>query len=332
MRPDDIGPFHERFRSRRERRDVAASVVMTMSTPSNDPHAVPPLASGESARYFVSSRFPDLDCLTATFTTHAYAPHTHDTYVIGAIGAGVEVWNARGRKHYAGPGDMLFNLPLDVHDGMPHAGGYSYRMTYPSEAFLRDLTTEICGGRATTPFFRDNVVHEPEIAACFEAAHRLLETGGDGLAAEEMLTAAYAGLLQRHAGIAALRLGREPGPVARVMRAIEEDFASDLRLADLARIAGLSTHHLIRAFRREVGLTPHAHLIGVRVRRARDLLRAGESPAAVADAVGFADQAHLTRAFKARIGVPPGAYRRAVQEPGRFPSRPVGGETAVSPT
>ena len=304
---------------------------MTVTAPSNDPHAVPPLAPGESARYFVSPRFPDLDCLTATFTTHTYAPHTHDTYVIGAVGAGVEVWNARGRRHYAGPGDVLFNLPLDVHDGMPQDGGYSYRMTYPDEAFLRALTAEISGGRATTPFFRDNVVHDPEGAALFEAAHRLLESGRDGLAAEERLVSAYAHVLGRHAGIAALTLGREPGPVARVMRAIEDGFAGDLRLADLARIAGLSTHHLIRAFRREVGLTPHAHLIGVRIRRARDLLRAGETPAAVASAVGFADQAHLTRAFKARIGVPPGAYRRAVVEAERFRSRPARADAPVSP-
>ena len=305
---------------------------MTVTAPSNDPHAVPPLAPGESARYFVSPRFPDLDCLTATFTTHTYAPHTHDTYVIGAVAAGVEVWNARGRKHHAGPGDVLFNLPLDVHDGMPQDGGYSYRMTYPDEAFLRALTADISGGRGAAPFFRDNVVHDPESAALFEVAHRLLESGHDGLAAEEMLTAAYARVLGRHAGIAARALGREVGPVARVMGVIEECFAEDLRLEDLARVAGLSTHHLIRAFRREVGLTPHAHLVGVRVRRARDLLRAGETPVAVATAVGFADQAHLTRAFKARIGVPPGAYRRATAETGRFRSRRSGADAAFSPT
>lgn len=285
---------------------------MTAAAHALDHHDLPPLAPGERASYFVSPLYPELDCLTATFTTHTYAPHTHDTYVIGAVGAGVEAWNARGRKHYAGPGDVLFNLPLDVHDGMPHAGGYSYRMTYPSEAFLTGLVGEISGRPGAAPWFRDNVVHDPETAALFERAHRLLETGGDALAAEEALTGAYARLLRLHGGVAALDLGRERGPVGRVMRAIEEQHAEDLRLADLAAIAGLSTHHLIRAFRRETGLTPHAHLIGVRVRRARDLLRAGETPAVVAHLVGFADQAHLTRAFKARIGVPPGAYRRAV--------------------
>ncbi|WP_333825104.1 AraC family transcriptional regulator [Pinisolibacter sp.] len=309
---------------------MAASATMT-TAPSTHDHEVPPLAPGETARYFVSPRFPDLDCLTATFTTHTYSPHTHDTYVMGSVGAGVEVWNARGRKHYAGAGDLLFNLPLDVHDGMPWEGGYSYRMTYPSEAFLTALATEVSGRRATTPFFRDSVVHDPRGSALFETAHRLLESGHDGLAAEEMLIEAYAHVLDHHAGVGLVRTGREGGPVARVMREIEERYRQDLRLADLARLAGLSTHHLIRAFRREVGLTPHAHLIGVRVRRARDLLRAGEMPAAVASAVGFADQAHLTRVFKARIGVPPGAYRRAVIETGRFRSRPAGSPAASSP-
>jgi AraC-like DNA-binding protein len=41
------------------------------------------------------------------------------------------------------------------------------------------------------------------------------------------------------------------------------------------------------------------------------LLKRGTSPADTAASVGFADQAHLTRAFKARLGVSPGAYRRA---------------------
>jgi AraC-like DNA-binding protein len=107
---------------------------------------------------------------------------------------------------------------------------------------------------------------------------------------------------------------REPAPVARVRDAIEQRYAESLTLTELAEIARLSMYHLIRAFRAEVGLTPHAYLIDVRVRRARELLRADVTPAEAALRVGFADQAHLTRAFKARIGVVPGAYRRAFRD------------------
>lgn len=284
---------------------------MTRLVTRSDLTAFPELAPDETARYFVPPRFAELDCLTATFTTHTYAPHTHDTYVVGAVGVGCEVWHVRGRRHYARPGDLLFNLPLDVHDGMPAAGGYSYRMTYPSEDLLARLGAEVTGRPVAASWFREPVVHDPDGARLFALAHRLLERGDDGLAAEEALTAAYGHILARHAGFRPLDLGREIGPVERVRRRIEADYAEDLSLADLARLAGLSTHHLIRAFRRETGATPHAHLIGVRVRRARDLLRDGERPAEVAAAVGFADQSHLIRAFKARLGVTPGAYRRA---------------------
>jgi AraC-like DNA-binding protein len=43
---------------------------------------------------------------------------------------------------------------------------------------------------------------------------------------------------------------------------------------------------------------------------ARGLLDRGVPPAQAA-AVGFADQAHLSRHFKRIVGVPPGAYQRA---------------------
>jgi AraC-like DNA-binding protein len=41
------------------------------------------------------------------------------------------------------------------------------------------------------------------------------------------------------------------------------------------------------------------------------------SPAQTAAAVGFADQAHLTRWFKRVTGVTPAAFRNSVQDPVR---------------
>ncbi|HYM70106.1 MAG TPA: helix-turn-helix transcriptional regulator, partial [bacterium] len=66
--------------------------------------------------------------------------------------------------------------------------------------------------------------------------------------------------------------------------------------------------HLCRTFHREVGLPPHAYQTQVRVERARSLLRNGVPIAEAAAAVGFYDQAHLTRQFKRVIGVTPGQY------------------------
>lgn len=284
---------------------------MEMTTQS-EALAIRPLAAGERTRLFSAARFDGLDCLAATFRSHSYAPHCHDGYVVGVIEAGCETFRVRGVRHYARPGQVAFVNPLETHDGEAYGEGYRYRMTYPGLDLMREVAGSLAGRDSTaTPFFPQPLVEDAEGAALFASAHRSLEQGGDALAGEEMLLSFYARSLARHARWTVGALGREAGPVALAKRVFEERFDEDLSLADLSRLTGLPRHHLIRAFRAETGLTPHAFLVDVRVRRARDRLRLGEAPGEVAAATGFCDQAHLTRAFKARYGVTPGAFRAA---------------------
>ena len=64
----------------------------------------------------------------------------------------------------------------------------------------------------------------------------------------------------------------------------------------------------MRAFARELGTTPHAYVVQRRVRLARQLLLAGETPASAAQGAGFADQSHMTRAFVRHFGITPARY------------------------
>ena len=71
-------------------------------------------------------------------------------------------------------------------------------------------------------------------------------------------------------------------------------------------------YRALRTFTAAFGLTPMRYLASLRVERARELLARGASCADAAFQAGFSDQAHLTRAFKERLGVTPGFYQRAV--------------------
>ena len=143
------------------------------------------LARGERTHFFAASRFGGIDCLSATFRTHVYPPHSHDTYVVGTIETGADAVSARGFRGHAGPGDLVFIMPQDVHDGAPVEGGYSYRMSYPGEEFVRMVAEAVSRKPVRgAPFFRSPVVHDPEGARLFSAAHRALEAGHDGLAGE----------------------------------------------------------------------------------------------------------------------------------------------------
>jgi len=81
----------------------------------------------------------------------------------------------------------------------------------------------------------------------------------------------------------------------------------------VAHDSGMDRYALARQFRRELGLAPHAYLVSLRLRRARELLARGISPADVAAQVGFADQSHLGRWFKRAYRITPAKYLRSAQ-------------------
>ncbi|MBV8650725.1 MAG: helix-turn-helix transcriptional regulator [Alphaproteobacteria bacterium] len=95
------------------------------------------------------------------------------------------------------------------------------------------------------------------------------------------------------------------GLVRRLVAYMHENHAEPIRLRDLKRMTDCTVFQIIRAFRRELGVTPHAYLIAVRTERAASLLLRGGSIAETAAEAGFADQSHLARHLKKRYGATP---------------------------
>lgn len=109
--------------------------------------------------------------------------------------------------------------------------------------------------------------------------------------------------------------GGLPGNKLRqVMSLIAESYESDLSLADLAEVAGMSTFHFAREFKRTTGITPHQYLIKFRVDRAKALLSESEMPLVeVSSRSGFSHQSHFTRLFRRLTGTTPQSYRLRFQ-------------------
>ena len=102
-----------------------------------------------------------------------------------------------------------------------------------------------------------------------------------------------------------------PWQARRVRAFIEEHLEGPIRIEALAKHTRLSVSYFFRAFRGSFGVPPHAYIMQCRTDRAMALLAQGDEPIAqIAIACGFADQAHFSRAFARRAGLPPGAWRR----------------------
>jgi AraC-like DNA-binding protein len=269
--------------------------------------------AAEVARYWQHAAVAGVDLLRARYVTHRYGRHAHETYTFGLIESGVEEFDYRGALLKAGPGAVALLDPEVVHTGQAGIpAGWSYRVLYPDVDVVTGVAAQL-GWRRGTPRFPQTVLYDARSAGLLRSAHRAAEHG-DQLASSSLLTTALAGLLTAHAdaGGAAVpaRCHRSPAAIHAICELLHERIADPPALAELAALTGLSQFAVLRAFRAETGLPPHAYLNQVRVRQARALLASGMAPAQVAATTGFADQAHLTRHFKRVVGVPPGAYQR----------------------
>ena len=91
---------------------------------------------------------------------------------------------------------------------------------------------------------------------------------------------------------------------------IGDNYSRDLKLAELAQVARMSSFHFAREFKRTTGTTPHQYLIKFRVERAKSLLAQNELPLIeVGLRSGFSHQSHFTRLFRRLTGTTPHLYR-----------------------
>ena len=88
--------------------------------------------------------------------------------------------------------------------------------------------------------------------------------------------------------------------------------AGEHRVSAVAQRCGVSRKRLHQVLSEWAGMAPSHYLRTARLHRARDLLASHEPLAAVADACGFADQAHFTRWFRRAFGYTPGDWVQAL--------------------
>ncbi len=105
--------------------------------------------------------------------------------------------------------------------------------------------------------------------------------------------------------------GTPPEGLRRAIRRMETEPAEPLKMADLARTAGLCVRGFAKTFKRYQGVTPARFHIQVRVREAASLLANTQSSIEqIAEQTGFPNRHYFSRIFKRVLGDSPARFRR----------------------
>ena len=254
-----------------------------------------------------------LDYLAANYRKQDFPKHVHEEYLIGLIERGVhDVW-CRGELWHAGVGAIATFAP-----GEPHFGGagtelgWSQKIFYLPERLIRHVLDDSGAAALGTLDFKNPFQRSEHAARGLNFLGRLLEDSySSSLEIEEHLIGFLPRFIAQASRLNVPRQKSVPPKFRNVRDYIHAHFDEPVQLDTLSLIAGCSNAALIEGFKLYFGVPPNRYLIQVRIDEARRRLRRGLDIADVAAAVGFADQSHLTRHFKAILGVTPARYLNA---------------------
>lgn len=292
------------------------------SSPSSPRRSSEP-GGGRAARLLCPADLPGLEFCLARNSSEIQPRHVHDSLVVGVVTAGVRrIETARGRTLVL-QGEVFAIAPGMAHACAPEGGPCSYVAFSIKGEALPGADADALPLRQNAPELARDLLR---LAECCEVSASALERQSLlACALERLFDAPFGGTpfggtpsnggpsgARPHAPNAG---GSGPERLAdAVLRAkalLTEEPERDMSLPELAAACGADMYALHRAFTRLVGLPPHAFQTHLRLRRAKELLRAGETPTDAALAAGFCDQSHMHRHFTRLVGFTPALYASA---------------------
>ncbi|OCP00610.1 MULTISPECIES: AraC family transcriptional regulator [unclassified Ensifer] len=205
------------------------------------------------------------------------------------IPAGMEIWADVVDVSYIRHLDLHFNLEILSRRLMEDLDADRYdtpRLMFHDERFLQ--LAQLIAAECLNP----------------QPLHDLY---GDGLT-----VALFIDLMKLNRSDARKRSPLATWQLRRAVEFIDENSSRNIRLEELASLAGLSQSHFSHAFKASTGMAPHQWQTNARVEKAKTLLLKNEvSLTAIAAETGFSDQAHFTRIFRRVVGTTPALWKRS---------------------
>jgi AraC-like DNA-binding protein len=245
------------------------------------------------------------EVLHARMTSHVYPMHAHEAWTLLIVDDGMIRYDLHGHEH--GATDRLVTLlpPQVPHNGRAAtSAGFGKRVVYLD---LSTLPASLIGPAVDQPVLADALLRQR-----ISQLHRAVDQPGEEFEAETRLAFIAERLrwhLSKRRGPDAPMAGA--GVAAELRGLIDARFRESMTLREAADALHAHPAHLVRAFSRTFGMSPHRYMTSRRIDLARQLLLDGVPPALAAAQAGFYDQPHLNRHFRHFLGTSPGRYARS---------------------
>ncbi|WP_336166375.1 AraC family transcriptional regulator [Acinetobacter sp. 161(2023)] len=280
----------------------------------NSMNAIP-----QAFEFWQDGRMPYVETRRSCFSRTCYKSHSHPTFSIGAIDEGNSVFQSSfGTAQKISAGTLVI-VPAHIeHSCNPLPDqAWSYQMLHLDISWLNQWYAEFQkeGFDLNLPQHRPLIIKDESLYRAFSGMNQtLFDYQKLILEKEQSLIHCLTQLLLPHFILEKIQktqyLYEDFLDLIYIIKSSEQ-FIS---LEELAQRVGLSRYAIIRLFKANVGITPHAFQINLKINQARAQLKQGIPLVELAVNLGFSDQSHFHKAFKAHTGITPRQFQLAAAQ------------------
>ncbi|MGZ8510857.1 MAG: helix-turn-helix domain-containing protein [Chitinophagaceae bacterium] len=259
-----------------------------------------------------SDQLFNIDFASYTLTHHHFSKHFHDHYVIELVVDGADSFYCSGKTYSAGKNQFAFINPGEVHTGNTVADTpLKYYSLYPGRKSMMEIATQLEIVLPDDLQFQRPVVSQPLLAEKFLTLfHSFCLSPEDKFFQEEIFFDCMYALLKRtNHDDPSSSANKQDRRVQLLIDYIRSHFQEEISLQQLASLVHLNPFHLLRVFKKIIGVSPYEYLLIIRSEHARQLLRSGYKVQDAALEAGFYDTSHFNRVFRKIAGMSPKSFR-----------------------
>ena len=270
-----------------------------------------------AVEFWTDPQMPYVETRRACQSRICYKSHSHPTFSIGAVDCGI----SRFSSYFASEEQIQTGSVVIIPAEVEHAcnplenQAWSYQMMHLDAHWVAQLVSELVKDIEQLyphhiPLLKPQILTNPHIYQAFTQLNQLLfDPTISILFKQQQLIEVLSEILLPNFEFTLLK---QSDYFQKHLGAMIDDMNHSkqmLSLEDLSQSLGISRYAIIRLFKNNFGLTPHAYQLNQKINIARKRLKSGEAIIQVAHDLGFTDQSHFHHVFKSHTGITPKQFQ-----------------------
>ncbi|MFW1764417.1 helix-turn-helix domain-containing protein [Acinetobacter bereziniae] len=273
--------------------------------------------SDTTVEFWSDPQMPYVETRRACQSRICYKSHSHPTFSIGAVDCGISRFSSYFAQDQQIQAGSLVIIPAEIeHSCNPLENEvWSYQMMHLDAHWVVQLFSELVEDIEQlypqhVPVLKPQIIYHSDAYQSFTQLNEVLFDSSLSISfKQQKLVEVLSEILLSHFELDLLKQSDYFQKYLSRMIALIERSQHILSLDELSQAVGISRYAIIRLFKNNFGLTPHAYQLNQKINTARHLLKSGQTIVQTAHALGFNDQSHFHHVFKSHTGITPKQFQ-----------------------